>query len=229
MDRDAALQALSGAAERFTPGDLDHTLAQITATAVELVPGVHYASITVRHPDDRLETVAPTDDLLRPLDVAQRELRQGPCYDAATDHPYVVSPDLATDERFPEYSAVAVDHGIRAQAGIRLFATPDPGAQGALNLYSRDVGTFDDMGTVARLFAHQAAVALDYAREVGNLQEGLRTRQDIGRAVGVVMERYRLTEERAFAFLARTSQARNVKLRTIAAHLLDETEKRARE
>lgn len=216
------LDTLRRLAEGLTPGDLDHTLRRITAAAVEVLPGVHHASITVRHADDRLETAAPTDDMLLGLDAAQYELREGPCYDAATDATYVSSSHLAADPRFRRYGPLAVEAGIRAQAGVRLFDTPKPSAQGALNLYSRDVGSFTDMSMVGQLFAHQAAVALDYAREVENLQDAMLTRQLIGRAVGIAMERYGLSEERAFAFLARVSQTRNVKLRTIAEELVAE-------
>jgi AmiR/NasT family two-component response regulator len=72
-------------------------------------------------------------------------------------------------------------------------------------------------------------VALDYAREIANLREAMRTRQLIGRAVGIAMERYQLTEERAFAFLARVSQTRNVKLHTVADEIVAETEQRSPE
>jgi len=188
---------------------------------------VHYASITVKHADGSLHTAAPTDDMLLGVDAAQYELREGPCYAAATDELYVSSPNLAADARFPRYAAMAVKAGIRAQAGVRLFDTPKPAAQGALNLYSRDVGSFTDLSVVSQLFAHQAAIALDYARQVENLQEAVQTRQAVGRAVGIVMERYGLTEERAFAFLARVSQARNVKLREIAAEMVSDAETRS--
>jgi hypothetical protein len=227
MNQEHLLDALKRLSEDLTPGDLDHTLERITAAAVKVLPGVHYASITVKHADDTLETAAPTNDLLLGLDAAQYQLREGPCYDAAVDQPYVVSPNLAADERFARYAATAVRAGIRAQAGIRLFDVPRPSAQGALNLYSRDVGAFADMSMLGHLFAHQAAVALDYARQVDNLQEAMRTRQLIGRAVGIAMERYGLNEERAFAFLARMSQTRNVKLRIVAAELVAEVEGRA--
>jgi AmiR/NasT family two-component response regulator len=88
------------------------------------------------------------------------------------------------------------------------------------------VGSFTDMSLLGQLFAHQAAVALDYAREIDNLQEAMRTRQLIGRAVGIAMERYQLNEERAFAFLARVSQTRNVKLRAVAEEVVAEAEQR---
>jgi hypothetical protein len=216
------LDTLGRLSRSLSPGDLDHTLQRVTAAAVEVLPGVHYASITVRHADDHLETAAPTDDMLLGLDAAQYELREGPCYDAATDAAYVSSSHLAADPRFPRYGPLAVSSGVRAQAGVRLFDTPRPTAQAALNLYSRDVGSFTDMSVVGQLFAHQAAVALDYAREVENLRDAMATRQLIGHAVGITMERYGLTEERAFAFLARVSQTRNVKLRKVAEELVAE-------
>jgi hypothetical protein len=229
MTEDRVLDTIKRLSATLTPGDLDHTLERITAAAVEILPGVHYASITVKHADGGLETVAPTDQMLLGVDAAQYELQEGPCYDAAVDQLYVSSPNLAADERFAAYAAMAVKAGIRAQAGVRLFDTPKPSAQGALNLYSRDVGNFTDMSVVSQLFAHQAAIALDYAREVENLQEAVKTRQAVGRAVGIVMERYGLNEERAFAFLARVSQTRNVKLRQVAAEMVTEAEERARD
>lgn len=201
-------------AQRLAPGDLDQTLSRITAAAVEVLPDVTMASMTIRHRDNRLETVAPTDDVLCDLDAKQYELRQGPCYDTATDEPYAVSSDLAADSRWPDYSKAALGAGIRAQAGIALFAAPR--FRGALNLYSHHVGAFEDLGPIGTLFSHQAAVAIAYAQEVSDLRQSVATRQQIGLAIGVVMERYQLSEERAFAFLARLSQDRNVKLRDLA-------------
>ena len=51
----------------------------------------------------------------------------------------------------------------------------------------------------------------------------MQTRQLIGQAVGVTMERFGLDEARAFGFLARLSQDNNVKLRVVAQRLLEET------
>lgn len=205
-------------AQALTPGDLESTLQRITAAAVEVVPDVTMASITIRHSDDRLETFAPTDDVLMEVDARQYELREGPCYEAATDEAYVVSSNLAADPRWPSYSKVALAAGIRAQAGIELFDARQ--SQGALNLYARRVGAFEDLGPLGALFSHQAAIAIGYAKEVSDLRQALVTRREIGAAVGVVMERYQLSEERAFAFLTRLSQDRNVKLREIARELV---------
>ncbi|MFG1817714.1 GAF and ANTAR domain-containing protein [Kribbella sp. NPDC049174] len=221
MTDDRLLDVAQRMAKTLTPGDLDHTLSQITAAAVESLPDTDYASITILHKDGRLETAAPTDDFILDLDAAQYELREGPCYEAAADEVHVAAPDLAHDARFPRYAVSAVSAGIHAQAGIRLFDAPK--SRGALNLYARQVGAFGDLGALGELFRHQAATAIDYAREIHNLQEAMRTRGRIGMAVGIVMERYGLRDDRAFAFLTRLSQDGNVKLRVVAERLIAAT------
>jgi len=170
----------------------------------------------------KLETVAPTHDLLWGVDAAQYELHEGPCYEAAAETVHVASPDLANDARFARYAVTAVAAGIRAQAAVRLFDASK--SRGALNLYSLEVGSFSDLGAIGELFRHQAAMAIDYAQEISNLQEAVRTRGRIGTAVGIVMERYKLADDRAFAFLARLSQDGNVKLREIADRIIESNE-----
>ncbi|GAB2737376.1 GAF and ANTAR domain-containing protein [Nocardioides pakistanensis] len=218
---ESILSSAGDLARTLKPGDLDATLGQITAAAVTLLPEVTYASVTVRHGDDRLETVNATDPRLLPLDRSQYELHEGPCYDAATDQAQVLAPDLATDRRFPRYGPVAVAAGVRSQAAFRLFERN--GTQGALNLYATSPGAFADLGGTSQLFRSQAAVAIAYAHEITNLAEALETRTTIGKAMGIVMERYQLNDERAFAFLTRLSQHRNVKLRLVAEEIVAET------
>jgi hypothetical protein len=203
----------------LTPADLDSTLANITSAAVEVLPDVSYASITVAHADGRLETSAPTAEMIREVDAVQYELQEGPCYEAAVEAAHFTSPDLLRDARFPRYAPVAARYGIRAQAGIRLFDAP--ASNGALNLYAEKSGVFADFESLGALFAHQSATALAYARHVDNLTAALASRQLIGQAVGMVMARYDLDDARAFAFLARMSSHENVKLRDVARRLVD--------
>jgi hypothetical protein len=223
VDTSELLDASRRLSAALTPADLDKTLAQITAAAVEVLPEVSYASITVKHGDGRLETFAPTDKILCDIDAAQYELQEGPCYESATDSVHVTAPHLAEDERFPRYAPVAVATGIQAQAGVRLYDARD--SNGALNLYSEQVGAFQDFDALSELFAHQSATALAYAREIDDLKSAVESRQLIGQAVGVVMERFKLDDARAFAFLARLSSHQNIKLRVIAKRLIDETNK----
>jgi hypothetical protein len=215
---DSLLDAANRLAQALAPADLDATLVAITGTAVEVLPQVDYASITIRLGDGTLDTKAETDPLLVELDAQQYALREGPCYHAATDAPVVVSWNLAADDRFPNYGPLAVEQGIYSQAGLRLFTGKQ--RQGALNLYSSRPAAFEDFDRLAALFATQAATAIGYAVELGNLREALATRTTIGQAVGIVMERYGLSSDRAFAFLTRLSQHRNVKLRLIAEEIV---------
>jgi GAF domain-containing protein len=204
--------------QRLRPGDLDDTLLAITTAAVEVLPHVHYSSVTMRHPDGTLDSYALTDDIIHDLDTCQFELKEGPCYDGASEVAFAVSPDLASDERYPNYGPVAVKAGIRSQAGIRLFENSK--TVGGLNIYSRDPGAFTDVESINRLFSHHAAVALSYSMQIKTLKEALETRSRIGQGVGIVMERYKIPEQQAFAFLTRLSQHRNVKLRAIADELI---------
>ena len=204
--------------ERLKPGDLDATLSQITDAAVDILPNVQYSSITVHHADGTLSTAAPSDKRLLRLDAEQYRLREGPCYYAEKETGQIMSSDLETDERFPQYGAAAVAEDIRSQIVVRLFDAPK--SEGALNLYSADTAAFDDLESLSALFAHQAGQAISYAYEIENLSKAVRSRTLIGKAVGIVMERYDLNDERAFAFLKRLSSHSNVKLRLVAEEII---------
>ena len=56
--------------------------------------------------------------------------------------------------------------------------------------------------------------------ELDQLRRALETRTTIGVAVGIVMERYGLGQDRAFEALSRWSQESNRKLRDLAADLV---------
>lgn len=222
MDRAELLATARRLARTLAPGDLDETLRSITTAAVEELPQVTCASITIRDTGGRLRTVAETAAVLVDLDRTQYELRQGPCFDAAMGALHVASPDLEHDDRWPAYAQVAVRAGLRAQAGIHLFQHDE--VLGALNLYSHEVGAFADLGELGDLFMHEAVTAIGYARDMDDVREAARARMDVGQAIGVVMERYELTEERAFALLVRTSGHRGVTVELVARELLAATD-----
>jgi hypothetical protein len=225
MEEQELVAAAEELAAVLSPVELDRTLSRVTAAAVEALPDVDYASITVRHADGTLETVATTDATLCDLDARQYELQQGPCYDSATHVDYVSAPDLATDERYSDYAEAALAVGIKAQAGVRLFDAPT--SQAALNLYSRRAGAFAEFESVAALFARQSATVIEYAREIQALNEASRTRDLVGRAVGIAMERYGLSDHRAFALLTRLSHRHDVALPVVAQSIVSASEGRA--
>jgi hypothetical protein len=218
MEPERLVVAAEQLSRTLTPGDLDHTLQQVTAAAVEVLPGVDYASISIKHDDGRLETFAPTHHVVVELDRLQYELQEGPCYEASVEVAHVSAPNLRSDPRYPRYGPRAAEAGIRSQAGVRLFDGTK--AQGALNVYSQQVGAFAGVEALTKLFAHQSATALQYANEVQDLRQAMVSRQTIGQAIGILMERYGLTQERAFAFLSRLSSNSNTKLRVVADQLV---------
>ncbi|MGI8433565.1 MAG: ANTAR domain-containing protein [Nocardioidaceae bacterium] len=210
------------AASLSEAGDLSETLIRITHAARDNVPGADQASVSVRHADGHVETVAPTDQVAERADQIQYELREGPCYDVLIDDEVITySADLANESRWSKYGPRANALGLGSQMAIRL--TEHNESYTGLNLYSRDVHAFDDTPTVALLFSSHAKVALGYAQELESLNAAVMNRQVIGQAVGIVVERYGLNEERAFEFLVRVSQTSNTKLRDVAADIVKTT------
>ena len=93
---------------------------------------------------------------------------------------------------------------------------------GALNLYGTAEANFspEDIA-LAALFARQGALALGYARSEEGLREALETRTVIGQAQGVLMERFEIDADRAFATLRRDSQHHIIKLKVLCHQLVE--------
>lgn len=215
------------AASLQVPVQLSETLDLITHSAASTIPGVDEASVSLTTRDHRIETLAPTDDLVLKADEQQYALGEGPCLEAALDEPIVHALDLATDERWPRYGPAAVSLGFGSQLAFQFRA--DPHIRGALNLYGvRPYAIQPEVYELGGMFAGQIALAMGWARHDETMHEALATRNLIGQAVGIVMERYELDPDRAFAFLIRSSQTANLKLRVVAEGVVDEVVRRAR-
>jgi hypothetical protein len=196
-------------------------LEMLATSAADNIPGVDFVSITVRRPDDSLYTAAANGSLAEQADLVQYELGEGPCYAAVTDQRFVLVNDMTATADFPRYRPKALALGVGAQAAIQLV---HDGECAGLNLYALTAGAFDrSTAQFADLFATQAGALLGYAGQVEQLSTALHTRTDIGTAVGILMERYSIDRHRAFAFLVRNSQNRNIKVRALAQHIIDNT------
>jgi GAF domain-containing protein len=213
------------AADISTPRSLAQTLDAIADSARRTVPGFDHAGVSVRHKDGTIETLAATDQLVNDLDDVQYRLGQGPCVDAIEHGQLTLVEHLPTERRWPDYLPHALEHGLRAQLGIAL--TIDGESVGGLNLYSTATPEIhEEAVTIAQLFATHAALALGWAQHDEQLGEALRTRKTIGQAIGIVMERYQIDEDRAFHFLLRTSSTSNTKLRDVAQELVSQANDR---
>ncbi|MGO4257458.1 GAF and ANTAR domain-containing protein [Marmoricola sp. RAF53] len=167
-----------------------------------------------------METVATTDPLVEKLDRLQLEAGQGPDLDMLADRVSVLVTDTRTEGRWPEWARAVSGLGVRSHLGVRLYTSRE--SFGTLNVFARspEAFTVEDQQTL-HVIARHAAVALSATRQNAHLWKGMDSRKIIGQAQGILMERYDLDGDRAFAVLMRYSQHRNVKLRDIAQELID--------
>lgn len=215
-------ERLATVARLLDTGSVHETLQLIVDLAVETVPGCEHAGISfvhrVRH--RKISTPAASGAVALRVDAVQVEVDQGPCLDAMLDDQIFKSDDLATEDRWPLFAERAhAETGIRSMLGIRLFARSQN--LGALNLMSSRPAAFDDESlSTAALFAALAAVALHAAQAEETLQLALKSRDIIGQAIGILMERHRITDKEALQRLQTASQTLNVRLKDLAKQIV---------
>lgn len=200
--------------------DLDATAAAIVATAPLFLPCADQASVVLGGRRGALVHRAASAPLAAGLDALQLQLGEGPS-PAAVEETEPVSSLLRHEQRWPDYVAQAVRRGVRSQLSLRLHV--DDEVLGVLTVYSLtgDV-TRDDVREPAESYAVQSALALRRVRREEQLSAALQARKVIGQAIGIVMERYAMDEDRAFRYISRLSQDGNVKLRDLAQQLVAE-------
>jgi GAF domain-containing protein len=218
-DDDSLAWRLSELARTLQAEDgLDKTLRQIVDTAVDTVPGAQHASISRIQRRREVKTLAATEELPRAVDHAQYDTGEGPCLDTLYEEETVRLSDLRSERRWPEFTARAIELGVGSMLSVQLFVEED--GLGALNLFSTEPNAFDDSSEhVALMFAAHAAVAMSNEQNQQELRIAVSTREVIGQAQGILMERFKITADLAFRLLVRASQDTNRKLRDIAQEL----------
>jgi GAF domain-containing protein len=190
------------------------------------------AGITLLQEGGDPETVAYTDKRSPKTDQGQYEDWAGPCIDAFREKKVVTVPDTRqVGGRWPSFSQAAQEQGILSTLSIPLVVS-DAGI-GALNLYATRLDAFgEDDATVAEALGAQAAVVLAnasaywHAFELGEqLNEAMQSRATIEQAKGVLMAQSGVSADEAFGLLRRASQRENVKLREIAARIVERARK----
>lgn len=195
------------------------TLQRIAERAVEVVPGCDCCGISMRRRRHKVETVATTSPVAEKCDALQYELDEGPCLDAIWDEACYLTENTSNDERWPRWGPRVADHGVGSVLSIRLATSSE--TLGALNLYSERVNGFsaDDVD-MALIYAQHATNAMSVALLVTGLQAAVDSRHGIGVAQGIMMQRYGFTMEQSFDVLRRYSSHTNVKLREVAAYVV---------
>lgn len=199
--------------------DTADMLDEVVTAAVRLIPGVDEGSISIVTGRRQVTSRHPSSDLPEQVDAVQTEVGEGPCLDAVYEHQTVRVPDMAHEQRWPQFSPRAAQLGAGSMLSFQLYVEGDN--LGALNLYSREPNGFtDESEHVGLLFASHAAVAFADAQQLDHLQAAVTTRDLIGQAKGILMERYHISSDQAFRLLTRISQTGNHKIRTIAEELV---------
>lgn len=211
----------------FAPGSVDLTLRRIVALATQTIDGCDAAGVLVWH-DGVASTPALSDPVVRDLDDLQIAAVEGPCVDAAESGSRINAQDLDDDLRWPTFGPAAVQLGLRS-----VLAHPiSEDRPSVLGLWARLPGAFGVTDRAqGQLFSTLARLALDSAEtraadteRAWHLTEAMRTRELIGQAQGILMERERITADQAFDVLRRASQHMNTKLRAVAEHLVESGE-----
>jgi transcriptional regulator with GAF, ATPase, and Fis domain len=202
-------------------GTLDDTMRALVSAAVRTIPGAVSGGICeVRSRGRQVTARYSTDQLVTDLDSVQEELAEGPCLDEAYRHRTVRVNDFETEARWPSFAARALARDVRSMLSIQLYVRGED--LGTLNLYAHEAEAFDDESEdVGLLFATHAAIAMAGAQREHQLQVAVSSRDVIGQAKGILMERYKITADQAFAVLAKASSQTNIKLRKVAETLTE--------
>ena len=200
---------------------VERTLQGIVELAARTVNGAMSAGITVVARDKRLTTRAYTDELVLKVDEAQSLCHEGPCLSAGElSHQAVFRiDDMAAERRWPRFAGEAARLGIGSMIACSLPS--EHGGTAALNLHAAAPAAFNDAAVeMASIYAAHSSAALNQASLIASLRTAMVSRQVIGEATGILMERHRVNSRQAFGMLVQASQRLNAKLRHVAEHVV---------
>jgi GAF domain-containing protein len=195
-------------------------LSRVTDFAVSALPGADYAGVTVLLDRRRIETPATTHHYPKLLGEIQNRRGEGPSLHAALGSQPVRADDLSCDIRWPAFCLDAIAHTpVRSVMALPLFAGRQ--SLGTLDIYADLPNAFDEAAEdIGVAFATHAALAWDSVRRKAQFRKALESRDIIGQAKGMIMERYRLDANTSFELLKKMSQDSNTPLAVIAQELV---------
>jgi hypothetical protein len=211
---------LVGDLQQRPPAEMDAAFDQLVKEAVRFVPGAAHAGITITRRRKEVQTTSATGPYPAVLDRIQQRHQEGPCLAAAWDTTPFASTTLPATSGG---RTTARRPSSRRQSDLicfRLFG--DSQNVGALNFYAEQVNAFDDQSVeVGLLFAAHTALAWNTLRRDRQFRSALASRDVIGQAKGILMERFKIDAVTAFELLTRLSQESNTSVAEIAHRLVD--------
>ncbi|KLO29669.1 response regulator receiver protein [Mycolicibacter heraklionensis] len=201
--------------------DADGALDELVVNLLGHMSCAQHAGVTLTTSGGDVQTLSATDPYPAALDDIQRRQREGPCLAAAWKHHVVRLDDICREERWPAYCReVAATTPIRSVLAFELFT--GEGTTGALNFYSQTANAFDeDAVELGLILATHAALAWHMVRRDEQFRSALASRDVIGQAKGMLMERFDIDAVQAFELLKRLSQASNTPLAEVAQQVVN--------
>ena len=204
--------------ELYDQPNVETTLDKIVESAVA-VSGCDYAGLLVTSKGHQLVAITATDPAAEKADKLQIELQEGPGIAAVTEVRTTAVDDTAADMRWPRWAAGMRDLHLGSVLAIQLWTSQS--TLGVLNFYAGPPRWFDaDARAAAGVLGRHASIALSIAREEESLRQAIDARTLIGRAQGILMERFAIDDQAAFDVLRRHSQNTNTKLNEVARILV---------
>lgn len=199
---------------------VDDTVLAIAEAAVGAVPGAQHCGVLLLHDDGSPVGRAATSHVPTAIGTLIDETGEGPCLLSAHARRTVHVEDTAAETRWPEYIAGARRLGVGSVLCLPL--TVDGNHFGSMSLYAERSHVFGaEADVLGAMFAAHAAAAMSRANQERQFRDALDTRDVIGQAKGILMERHHLSADQAFGVLVELSQQTNTKLRVVAEHLVD--------
>ncbi|MFE9426408.1 ANTAR domain-containing protein [Kitasatospora sp. NPDC006697] len=221
---DGQIDRLLAELSRRTDGLLHHrTLDEVVRLTPSLIPSCVTAGAVRWTDGGEFQLLAGLLPAQAELDRAQLAGAQGPLLDARARPGEPVAAAFGSFGTCPGLAAPGQRFGVRSGLAVMLPARA-PDQHTAFSVYFDAPGPPD--GTVRRLCTIQALraeLALENAALVGELAALLDQRGEIGRAVGIVMERHGLGSQAAFDLLGRTAHFLGSSVPAIAAQLVGGT------
>jgi GAF domain-containing protein len=206
--------------EQPSTDDIEKPLGELAATAAESVPGAEHAAITIVGRDS-IRTVTATARYPMVLDRLHQHHNAGSCEAATWDHEVIRIDDVTEEQRWQSYCRdIAEGSPIRSVMSFRLFH--DRHSTGLLSFYSERPHAFDGESVeVGLIMATHTALAWNMLRRDQQFRSALASRDLIGQAKGMIMERFHIDAVQAFELLSRLSQNSNTAVAEIARHLVE--------
>ncbi|TDD67428.1 ANTAR domain-containing protein [Jiangella aurantiaca] len=209
MDLRPTSELAEAAADLHGEPDVESTVQSVLEYAKALTGGDGVA--VMFRQAGRPAVMSATSPEAAEADLVQIRCAEGPGLQAMCAGDAVLVDDVAADARWSSWSRPVSELGF--QSVLSLGLGTHRSSIGALSVYSSKTHAFAaERAELARLYARHASVALVSARHESGLRQAMQARHTIGQAQGVLMERYGIDAEQAFAILRNSARDHGVKL-----------------